>query len=181
MIFNNEVSSPPPGLEILAGGTLNITASGTSSDNDFDFLTGEHVVHHRKLKERLSNNNDWVEFEGAHEMKKILNGTGNIEKYLLTGMDGKPFEGMNLRLFDPLTRLWSIYWADSINGNLSIPVTGSFTNGIGHFYTTEEFRDKKIIILFRYDGVTNVKPTWSQAFSADNGESWEWNWQMIYK
>jgi hypothetical protein len=28
-------------------------------------------------------------------------------------LDGKPFEGLTVRLFDPQTRLWTIDWADS--------------------------------------------------------------------
>jgi len=181
MTFNYEVTDPAPGLMIAADGTLHISASDTSSEHDFDFLMGGHMVYHRKLKERLSNCTEWIEFKGGHEMKKILRGTANIEKYNLQGSGGKLFEGMNLRLFDPLTRLWSIYWADSMEGRLSLPVVGSFSKGIGHFYAADTSSGTEVIILFRYDGITNKEPTWSQAFSADNGKTWEWNWQMIYK
>jgi hypothetical protein len=80
-----------------------------------------------------------------------------------------------------MTRLWSIYWADSMEGRLSLPVVGSFSKGIGHFYAADTSSGTEVIILFRYDGITNKEPTWSQAFSADNGKTWEWNWQMIYK
>ena len=31
--------------------------------------------------------------------------------------EGRPFEGCNLRLFDPKTSLWTIYWADSSGVN----------------------------------------------------------------
>jgi hypothetical protein len=30
--------------------------------NDFDFFIGNWRVHHRRLKERLAQNNDWEEF-----------------------------------------------------------------------------------------------------------------------
>jgi hypothetical protein len=53
MTFNYEVTDPAPGLMIAADGTLHISASDTSSGHDFDFLMGEHMIYHRKLKERL--------------------------------------------------------------------------------------------------------------------------------
>jgi hypothetical protein len=33
--------------------------------HDFDFLVGHWRVHHRKLKERLANNHEWIDFEGT--------------------------------------------------------------------------------------------------------------------
>jgi len=37
----------------------------TKGSNDFDFLVGSWRVHHRRLKERLAGNHDWIEFEGT--------------------------------------------------------------------------------------------------------------------
>jgi hypothetical protein len=90
-------------------GGLEIVASETSSQNDFDFLIGKWTIHNRKLKTRLNNSTEWTEFEAAAECRTILNGFGNIDSFQ-TVFDGKPFEGMSLRLFNPKTRLWSIYW-----------------------------------------------------------------------
>ncbi len=42
---------------------------------------------------------------------------------------------LTLRLFNPQTKLWSIYWADSNTGVLDKPVVGSFSNKVGHFYS----------------------------------------------
>jgi hypothetical protein len=71
---------------IFPGEKLAITASERSSKHDFDFLVGGWKIRNRKLKEPLSGRDEWDEF------------------------DGKPFEGFTLRLFDPQTRLWTIYW-----------------------------------------------------------------------
>ena len=108
---------------------------------------------------------------------KILNGLGNTDNFL-TSFDGRPFEGMTLRLFNPVTKLWSIYWADSNVGVLDTPVVGSFDNNIGTFYTKDVFNGKNIIVMFQWDKTDINKPVWSQAFSEDNGNTWEWNWYM---
>jgi hypothetical protein len=162
---------------LTAAGELNITPSPTSSKNDFDFLTGHWNIRNRKLKTRLNGCNEWMEFDAKQEMFKVLNGTGNVD-FFRTQFDGHPFEGMTLRLFNPKTNLWSIYWADSNTGVLDTPVTGSFENGIGHFYTKDVFNGKDILVTFLWNAVNPDEPAWSQAFSEDNGKTWEWNWYM---
>ena len=85
---------------------------------------------------------------------------------------------MTLRLFNPATRLWSIYWADSNRGILETPVVGSFENSIGQFYSTDIFNGRKIMVVYQWDKSDTENPVWSQAFSEDNGKTWEWNWYM---
>lgn len=174
--MTNDETLAIPKLTFDANGELVITASQTSSKTDFDFLVGKWRLSNRKLKKRLENNDEWTEFESSVELYKILNGIGNIDSYKAT-FDGKPFEGMTLRLYNPKTRLWSLYWADSNVGVLDPPVVGSFdNNNVGHFFTKDTFNGKKIIMLFRWDARNKEKPVWSQAFSPDNGKTWEWNW-----
>ena len=77
-----------------------IQPSTTSSHDDFNFLEGKWKVHNRKLKTRLNNCTEWIEFESELHMRKTLNGFGNVENYYAT-FDGQAFEGMAIRLFDP--------------------------------------------------------------------------------
>ena len=156
-----------------------IAASITSSEKDFDFEVGKWKIKNRKLKTRLNNCTEWLEFDATCEMFKTLSGVGNIDNFMAT-MDGKPFEGRTLRLFNPKTKLWSIYWAASNAGTLDVPVVGSFDNNIGKFYAKDVFNGKEIMVMFRWDKTNPEKPVWSQAFSADGGQSWEWNWYMNF-
>jgi hypothetical protein len=87
---------------------------------------------------------------------------------------------MSLRLFNPKTRLWSIYWADSNEGVLQPAVVGSFENSVAHFFTKDIFNTKNILVVFRWDVRDKENPIWSQAFSQDNGQTWEWNWYMYF-
>lgn len=157
---------------------LEIKPSTTSSEKDFDFLQGKWKVHNRMLKTRLANSNEWMEFESELHMKKTLNGFGNLENFY-SNNNGAPFEGMAIRLFNKETKLWKIYWIDS-NGMAmdEKPVTGSYENGIGKFYANDVFNSKDIVVLYQWDATNPEHPKWSQAFSADNGKTWEWNWKM---
>lgn len=161
-------------LNLTEKGELDIQPSATSSANDFDYLVGHWKLADKKLKSRLSNSNEWISFESTVEMKKILNGIGNMDIYRTT-VDGKPFEGVALRLFNPNTRLWSIYWADSNIGTLDPPMVGSFDGNIGKFYCKDKYKGIDIIVLFLWDKTDPEHPVWSQAFSPDNGVTWEWN------
>lgn len=62
---------------INSEGLLEVTPSATSSKHDYDFFVGRWRVHHRKLKERLSNSTEWIEYEATNHNKKILNGLGH--------------------------------------------------------------------------------------------------------
>jgi hypothetical protein len=164
-----------PALTFDAAGNLVIKASSTSSKDDFDYLVGDWKLTNRKLKCRLHGCTEWSsEFTSSVQMQKVLDGMGNIDKYH-QAVDGKPFDGLAVRLFDPKTRLWSIYWADGSRGVFDPPVVGSFENGVGHFFGKDTFEGRDIIVVFRWDVRDKHFPVWSQAFSVDNGKSWEWN------
>jgi hypothetical protein len=47
--------------------------------HDFDFLFGHWQVHHRKLKKRLANNHEWVEFEGTLFSQPLMGGYANVD------------------------------------------------------------------------------------------------------
>jgi hypothetical protein len=169
-----DASIPIPALEFDRNGALVIRASATSSQHDFDYLIGTWKLKNRKLASRLTQSTEWISYESRVEMYQILEGAGNIDKYTEQA-SGKPYEGVALRLFDRATRLWSIYWADSNSGKLDPPVVGSFENKIGHFFAKDTYRGRPIIVVFRWDVREPKLPVWSQAFSVDDGKTWEWN------
>lgn len=103
-------SIPIPPVTFDAKGNLILTASATSSTSDFDFLVGKWKMHNRYLNKRLENCQEWTEFDSSSENSKILAGTADMDIYStreFPGQEGKFFEGLTLRLFDPKTRLWS--------------------------------------------------------------------------
>lgn len=166
---------PIPPVHFDNAGQLLINASPTSASADFDFLLGKWKLRNSKLRCRLNGCTEWSpEFESFVENEKVLGGLGNIDKYY-ENVSGAPFHGLAVRLFDRKTRLWNIYWADGSGNVLDAPVTGSFDHGVGHFFGRDSYQGKAIIVLFRWDVRNPQLPVWSQAFSADNGKTWEWN------
>lgn len=161
-------------------GDLNITPSAASSEHDFDFFFGKWKIRNRRLNERLAGYTDWTEFDAEQECRRILNGFGNIDDFHVD-QDGAIFEAITLRLFDPKTRLWSIYWADSKVVVMDVPQVGSFDGPTGEFFARDVFAGKDIIVKFRWDKTDPERPVWAQAFSDDNGQTWEWNWYMYFE
>jgi hypothetical protein len=111
-------------------------------------------------------------------MESLLNGLGNLEQHTMYFPDGQ-MEGIALRLFNPATHLWSIHWADSMSGKLDVTMVGSFENNVGFFYAKDYYRDRPILVHFKWDATVD-QPIWSQAFSEDLGKTWEWNWYMQF-
>ena len=85
-------------------------ASAAGPELDWDWLTGNWDVLHRRLKKRLAGNDDWDEFAGKSAFWHTLGGLGNIDDNLLYLPAGK-YRAISLRTFDPAARKWSIWLA----------------------------------------------------------------------
>ena len=155
------------------------TAQLESTARDFDFWHGTWNVSNRRLKRRLAGSDDWEEFDATATARPLLDGWGNEDEFR-TDHDGG-FVGMSFRFFDPVTKLWSIYWADGCrSGALDPPLFGSFDGDEGVFLGEDVFRGRPILVRFVWSGVTTATPRWEQAFSDDGGMSWETNWVMDF-
>lgn len=157
------------------------TGAATMTDmrdgsRDFDFLMGSWKVHNRRLRERLKGSTQWDEFEATSVARPLLNGLGNEDEYRTDHWQS--FVGMSFRYFDPATKQWSIYWADSRRGILEPPVVGSFSGATGVFEGTDTFEGRPIRVRFIWSRVMTPSPRWEQSFSEDEGKTWEMNWVM---
>ena len=146
---------------------------------DFDFLIGKWTVLHRRLKRRLVGDSEWIEFAGPASVRKILAGWGNIDECQIPLPSGA-YTGATLRLFNPRTALWSIYWMDSRNPGLDPPMIGKFENGRGLFYGDDTFDGRPIRVRFIWTPLPDHRCRWEQAFSVDGGDTWETNWTMSF-
>jgi ribosomal 50S subunit-recycling heat shock protein len=146
--------------------------------HDFDFLHGRWKGHNRRLRVRLAGCTEWEEFESTYVVRPILNGTGNQGE--LRTPFWPDFVGMSFRFFNPVTQQWAIYWADSRRGMLDPPVFGSFTNGTGIFDGRDTFEGRPILIRLTWTVVDPTHLEWAQAFSPDEGATWETNWTMTF-
>jgi hypothetical protein len=143
---------------------------------DFDFLIGSWTVHNRYLKERLRGSNEWIEFDATVEARYLLDGLANIDEYRAL-RNGTPVIGTTLRLYNPRTSEWTIHWADTVNpGVLLPPMVGRFRDDCGEFYGDEQVNGRRVLCRFRWFRA----PRWEQAFSDDEGKTWETNWIMTF-
>jgi hypothetical protein len=145
--------------------------------HDFDFLVGQWRVHHRKLKERLANNHEWIEFEGTLNSQPLMGSYSNVDDLVLE-VPGNAYRGVALRSFDSKTQQWSIWWLDNRTplGPLDPPMRGSFHNGVGTFYADDTFNGRPVRIRFLWSKITPTSCHWEQAYSPDGGKTWETNW-----
>lgn len=147
--------------------------------NDFDFYHGRWNVRNRRLARRFERSTEWQEFEATCVCDSVLGGVGNVDSFHSTLPNGDPIVGMSLRIFNPETREWSIYWADNHSCRLFPPVVGRVAHGIGDFRGEDTSDGTPVQVIFRWYDITSESATWEQAFSADNGQTWETNWQMF--
>jgi hypothetical protein len=147
---------------------------------DFTALTGAWKIHNRFLKGRLRRSQEWIEFEAESRVEPLLDGLGQIDRY--TGvLEGRRIHGVTLRLLDPATGEWTLYWADSVRpGKLLPPMVGRFSGGSGEFFGDEEVDGRSVLCRFRWNGLGTDAPQWEQAFSGDGGSTWETNWIMTF-
>ena len=150
-----------------------------ASSQDFDFFMGRWEVHNRRLVERLAGSDEWYEFGSKVAVRQLPGGLGNEDVFCADYGGG--FVGMSFRFYDPETGAWSIYWADSRRpGLLDPPVIGSFSGDTGIFEGADTFEGRPIRVRFTWSRVTSPTPRWEQAFSDDDGETWETNWIMDF-
>lgn len=158
------------------------SGSGEHTDADaagFDFLIGDWRVEHRRLKHRLVGDTAWEVFGGVMSCRPIIGGLGNVDDNLIEFPDG-PYRAASLRLFDPVARTWSIWWADGRTGRLDTPVTGRWQDGRGVFFADDVFAGRPIKVRFGWSEIGPRSALWTQAFSADGDSTWEPNWEMRF-
>lgn len=150
-----------------------------STARDFDFWMGGWNVRNRRLRDRLVGSEEWDEFDATVVARPLLDGLGNEDEFRTDHAGG--FIGMSFRFFDPHTKQWSIYWADTRRcGELDPPVLGSFSGDAGVFEGEDIFNGRPILVRYIWSGVTTTTPRWEQAFSDDGGRTWEANWVMDF-
>ncbi|GAA2561224.1 hypothetical protein GCM10010435_36110 [Winogradskya consettensis] len=144
-------------------------------EHDFDFLHGNWHVHNRRLRERLAACEDWDEFPSTALITPLFGGAANIDE--ITFGPGEA-SGLTLRLWDPAASHWSLHWTTSDTGRLFPAITGTFTDGVGTFYGDDTEGGTPVRVRFIWSGITVETARWEQAFSTDDGATWETNWVM---
>lgn len=177
--------SSPAGAEACqpANPTCHSAQTITAGRHDFDFLVGDWLVENQRLKQRFSGSTEWETFSARQTNRPLPAGIGNYDDFIAP--DWKPdFVGMSLRVFNPVSGLWSIYWLDNHTGGLNAqgqlnpPVVGKFTGNTGIFTGDDVIDGRPVRVRFTWQKINANQAHWEQAMSTDQGRSWEINWKM---
>jgi len=150
-------------------------ASPRDGAHDFDFEIGIWKTHLRRLLHPLTASTTWFEYDGTSVVRKVWDGRANLVELVADGPAGH-FEGLNLRLYNPQSRQWSLNFANSRSGVLGTPTIGEFENERGEFFDQETLDGRAIFVRFVISDITADSCRFEQSFSADGGKTWEVNW-----
>jgi hypothetical protein len=150
------------------------TTKARDGQHDFDFNFGTWKTHIKLLQHPLSGSNSWIELNGTVVVSKIWDGRAQIEEVEADGPKGH-FESLALFLYNPEARQWSISFANSSVGTLSVPMVGEFKNGRGEFFDQETINGRTILVRGVWSDITPDSHRFEQSFSDDGGKTWEPN------
>jgi hypothetical protein len=143
--------------------------------HDFDFNIGVWKSSIRRLQRPLTGSKEWINVTATVTVSKVWQGRANLEEIEADGPSGR-LEGLTLRLYNPESRQWSLYWANSKVGTLGTPTVGEFRNGRGEFYSQEQANDRMVLVRQVYFDITQNSYRFEQSYSDDGGKTWEPNW-----
>lgn len=152
-----------------------VSNSAADGQRDFDFEFGTWKIHLKKLVHPLTGSTTWVEFDGTSMTRKAWDGRANVEEFETDGAAGH-IEGMTVRLYNPQSHQWNLYWANAKDGTFLTPLIGGFKDGRGEFYDQEFQEGKSIYNRFIWSEITPNSAHFEQSFSTDGGKTWETNW-----
>jgi len=147
--------------------------------HDFDFIDGEWTSQQWRLEKRGVGGSDWETFSGKHWCKVLIGGVANVDT---AEFPEKGAAGSTYRNFDKAKQQWSIYWVSSRDGHMDFPgQVGGFDGNVGLFYGNDVDGGKPVRVVYRWEKQANGHARWEQAFSYDDGKTWETNWVMEMK
>lgn len=164
----------------LAQETAAPLPEGTASRTDFDYFLGTWRVEHRRLRQRLVGSTDWEEFPGRTHCQQLFGGLVNLNESI-SYRGGRTSYGMGLRALDEPGGRWvDWYLAASDLSKIDPPLYGRFAGGVGTFYSHETYEGRPVLVRGQFSSVSDNEARWDQAFSTDEGATWETNWVMRY-
>jgi hypothetical protein len=158
-----------------AASTTSVQNTDRDGQHDFDPLIGSWKFHVKKLMHPLTGSTTWVQFDGTGVCYKLWDGRSQLDTIEVDSPDAGHIEGLTLRLYNPQSHQWRLYWANSKISVLDPPQIGEFKNGRGEFFAQDTINGKVVLIRYAWTNMTTGTPHFEQSFSADGGKTWEVN------
>lgn len=151
----------------------------TGGPHDFDFEFGNWNAQISRLVHNADGSKTWIKMHGTHNVTTFWNGKANVGVFEIDGPGGH-LEGMQVRLYDPKAKTWSLTFANSSVGQFQPPSTGGFSGGRGVFYDTQTTGGKTILNRSVTTMTSSTSYRDEGAASTDGGKTWEVNWIVVY-
>jgi hypothetical protein len=148
-----------------------------NGQNDFDYQFGVWNV---RVSTLARSSTRWLTYIGTHTVTPLWNGRANIGVMEIRGPAGK-IEGLQLRLYNPVTRQWKLSFASSADGELQRPMAGRFHGANAEFFGTDVVAGKAVLVRSQSIGITPLKYRDVIAYSADRGRTWKPTWIADYE
>ena len=153
-------------------------ATSRDGQHDFDFEFGNWKTRLKlssRLRHPFTGPESWTVYEGTTVVHKIWNGKANMVELSVDGPSGH-VDGLNLHLYNPESHQWSLNFASSTGGTMSVPTVGEFRNGRGEFYDQEPINGRVLLVRNVWTVLGPNACHFEQAFSQNGGKTWEVNW-----
>lgn len=173
------VANAPPPVDAAPPAPTAIVVP-TGGPHDFDFEFGAWTTHVRRLIRPLTGSAEWMDLVGSSVVRRVWQGRANLGELEVAG-GGIKLEGMSLRVYDPVARHWNIHWTNARDGLVGTPMQGGFANGRGLFYDHEQLGDRTVAVRFIFSDIKADTFKLEQAFSPDEGKTWETNWIATFR
>jgi hypothetical protein len=164
---------------VLAASSAGAAQAADPHQHDFDFEWGSWKAHLRLLPHRFAGSHAWIDYYGTLVVHKLWAGKANISELEVSNANSR-IEGGALHLYNPQTHQWSVAFASSDSGVLGVPNVGRFEHGRGVFYDRELYHGRSIVDRWLFTNISRHTFDFEQAFSTDNGATWETNLVINY-
>ncbi|MEC4589472.1 MULTISPECIES: hypothetical protein [Nitrospirillum] len=161
--------------------------TGGPGAGDFDFLAGRWSVLSRRRLNRWMGDDRWDEVPASAHGQVMLGGLACLDELELPALADQPSAAVTFRLYDPAARHWAFHRVDGRTGTLRGPLTGRFTGGLfagrrGDFrgQDFDPLLGRPVQARVIWSRITTTSALWEQAWSADEGRSWETNWTLAF-
>jgi hypothetical protein len=159
-------------LQVNAAQSADAVPQARDGAHDFDFDLGVWRTQITRRLRPLSDSQDSINLTGTVTVRKVWDGRAQLEEIEADGPKGH-WEGKTVFLYDPVSRQWSMNFANSLSGKFTTPMIGSFRNGRGELVAADTLNGRSILVRAVWSDFTPTSHTYREFYSADGGRTWD--------
>jgi ketosteroid isomerase-like protein len=152
-----------------------VGASVRDGRRDFDFELGTWRTELKVLVSPVGAPAEWAEYVGTSVVTRVWDGDANLVELDASGARGR-IRALNLRLYNPTSRQWSLNFANARSGVVTTPSVGGFEDGRGEFHSHESVGGRMTWVRFEITPISPDSIRFVQSVSQDGGRTWAPNW-----